>query len=115
MAELCIRSVGVCINSGGIDKALEDQLEKLFPQVDRSNNCRLKFEGDAGAETLYINVEQIDPRTGEETNLFMLCIENMYHVDALRRHCEMLLDHVKRYEDREVFQKMLEAKANGNQ
>lgn len=100
MADLRINSCDVSINSGGMSAPLEAELEKLFPQKNRSGKCQLGFSYDLNVETLYIDIDYRQEYAAHE-NLMMISVDGLNEIDALRRYCEMVLEHHKQCQEQE--------------
>jgi hypothetical protein len=99
-AKLSIENCHVCLNERvmAVD-LLYSELEKIFPQTESySGEAQLEFGYDLNVETLYINVNYRDAAFNTE-NLMMLSIDGLIQIDALRRYCEMVLDHHKACKD----------------
>lgn len=94
MSRLIIDCCHVNLNTGVSGaEALEGELHKIFPQREHEGHCDLEFSYDLNVETLYINMNYDRPNCGPEENLMMVCVDGLENVDALRRYCEMVLDH----------------------
>jgi hypothetical protein len=105
MAKLHLDNCEVTLNLG-VNECLESELEKIFPQTRPAGGCSLCASYDLSEEVLYIDMDYDIEGAFKKENLLMISIDGLENIDALRRYCEMVLDHHKAAEERDRREKI---------
>jgi hypothetical protein len=85
----------VCLN-GGANKEVDAVLEPLFES--EYNTSYLEVSSDCGqgdtleSATMFFSLTYKDKAHNDE-ELLIICIDDWENIDALRRYCEMVLEH----------------------